>query len=60
MPGQGHFIAIETADRNRVNQLLKFVKRELDDMPIKARQVFLIEIVRLLKPEADKLKGADT
>lgn len=49
-------IEINSADKKRVDDLVNFVRNFAFDLPVEARFVLAIEIVRLFKAEIDELK----
>lgn len=49
-------IEIDSKDKTRVDNLMRFIKDELKEYPTEARFVFAVEILRFCRPEFDELK----
>ena len=49
-------IEIDSNDRRRVDELVRFTRQFFLELPAAARMVFAVEMARLLKPEFQELK----
>jgi hypothetical protein len=49
-------IEITETDKQKVDALIEYLKLFIFSLPVDARMVFAIEIIKLLQPEIDELK----
>ena len=53
-------ISIDSKDKQKVNNLMTFLRQEIVHWPTEARFVFAMEIFKFIKPEIDEIKRQQT
>ena len=53
-------ISIDSKDKQRVDNLIIFLKQEIVHWPVEARFVFAMEIFKFIKPEIDEIQRQRT